>query len=343
MTTIPEPQHYIPALIDAAHAAVSDKPRLHLGASILGHHCDRWLWLSFRWAVIEQFPGRIRRVFRRGHHEESWIVADLKMIGIEIGSTEGDQTFLKLGGHIGGSTDGIIERGVPEAPNKRHVAEFKTHSKKSWDEVATKGVQLAKPMHFTQMQIYMHGTKIDRALYVAVCKDDDRIYTERVRYDASHAEKALARGQRITTEDRLPPPITTDPTWYQCKFCAGHEFCHSTNCTKEVHCRTCALSTAEADGTWTCTRWGGAVIPAETQYEGCDSHVLHPDLVPWKLTPGEADNEAIYEIHGHHVRNGEGDANVFSSKEILANPEACATEDNLVMKVRSELAGRIQG
>jgi CRISPR/Cas system-associated exonuclease Cas4 (RecB family) len=265
------------------------------------------------------------------------------MIGIEIGSTEGDQTFLKLGGHIGGSTDGIIERGVPEAPNKRHVAEFKTHSKKSWEEVATKGVQLAKPMHFTQMQIYMHGTKIDRALYVAVCKDDDRIYTERVRYDASHAEKALARGQRITTEDRLPPPCSTDPTWYQCKFCAGHEFCHSTNRTKEVHCRTCALSTAEANGTWTCTRWGGAVIPAETQYEGCDSHVLHPDLVPWKLIPGEADNEAIYEIHGHHVRNGEADANVFSSKEILANPEACAVKDNLVMKVRSELGGRIQG
>lgn len=343
MTTIPEPQNSIAAMIDAAHEAISDKPRHHLGASIIGHHCDRWLWLSFRWAVIEKFPGRIRRMFRRGHHEEGWIVADLKMIGIEIGSTQADQTFLRLGGHIGGSTDGIIKRGVPEAPNKRHVAEFKTHSKKSFDEVSSKGVQLSKPMHYTQMQIYMHGTKIDRALYVAICKDDDRIYTERVRYDAAHAEKAIARGNRITTDDRLPPPCSTDPTWYQCRFCAGHEFCHKTNRTKEVNCRTCALSTAKPDGTWTCERWSGAVIPNEPQYEGCDSHVLHPDLVPWKLIPGEADNEAIYEIDGKPVRNGEADAFVFSSKEILANPSACAAADHLVMQVREKLDGRIEG
>jgi hypothetical protein len=342
MTTIPEPQNSIAAMIDAAHEAVGDKPRIHMGASILGHHCDRWLWLSFRWAVIEKFPGRIRRLFRRGHHEESWIVADLGMIGVEITWTGDDQQFLKLGGHIGGSTDGIIECGVPDAPNKRHVAEFKTHALKSWEAVAAKGVQLSKPMHYTQMQIYMHGTKIDRALYVAVCKNDDRIYTERVRYDQSHAEKAIAKGKRISTDDRIPPPCSTDPTWYECKFCAGHEFCHATNLTKEVNCRTCARATASPDGTWTCERWSGVIIPDEQQYDGCDSHVLHPDLVPWKLIPGDDEDEAIYEIHGHHVRNGEGGGEIFSSKEILANPIACATKDNLVMKVRSQLGGRIQ-
>ena len=342
MTAIPEPNNSIEALIDQAHEAVSDKPRIHMGASGLGHSCDRYLWLNFRWAVIEKFPGRIRRLFRRGHHEESWIVSDLKMIGIEIGSTEGEQTYLKLGGHVGGSTDGIIKRGIPEAPNKPAVAEFKTHAKKSFDDVKAKGVYLSKPLHFTQMQVYMHGTGIDRALYVAVCKDDDRIYTERVRYDKAHAEKAIARGQRISTSDRIPPPISTDPSWYQCSYCAAKKFCHQTNKTEQVNCRTCALSTAEADGTWTCTRWGGAVIPNENQYEGCDSHVLHPDLVPWKLIPGEADNEAIYEINGKPVRNGEADAFVFSSKEILANPDACSEADHLVMAVRRELGGRIE-
>lgn len=29
---------------------------------------------------------------------------------------------------------------------------------------------------------YMIGTNLDRALYFAVCKDNDEIYTERVRY-----------------------------------------------------------------------------------------------------------------------------------------------------------------
>ena len=338
---IPESQSSIESLIDQAHEAMSDRPRLHMGCSILGHSCDRYLWLNFRWAVIEKFPGRIRRLFRRGHNEEKWIEADLKMIGVSVENTGDNQSKVQLGCHIGGSIDGILSN-IPGKTKTKAVLEAKTHSKKSFDSVKDKGVQASKPMHYVQMQLYMLGTGLTRAVYFAVCKDDDRIYTERVKFDDELAKKYLERGKRIVTSDRIPPPMSTDPSWWECKFCAAHEFCHKTNRTKEVNCRTCALSTAEADGTWTCTRWGGAVIPNENQYEGCDSHVLHPDMVPWKLIPGEADNEAIYEINGKPVRNGEADAFVFSSKEILANPDACSEADHLVMAVRRELGGRIE-
>lgn len=91
----------------------------------------------------------------------------------------------------------------------------------------------------------------------------------------------------------------------------------------QINCRTCALSTAVDDGTWTCERWK-SVIPTQHQYDGCACHVLHPDLVPWQLVPGEADNEAAYRIDGKLVRNGEGDAFVFSSRELLADPSGCA-------------------
>ena len=342
MTELPTPQHSIPALIDEYFAGLSDQPRPHLGASIMGHHCERWLWLSFRWAVTERFPGRIRRVFRRGHHEENWVVADLLAIGIDVRSTGDNQQFVQLGGHLGGSLDGIIERGVPEAPGKRHVLEIKTHSAKSFADLK-KGVQESKPMHYVQMQAYMHATGIDRALYVAVCKDDDQIYVERVRYDREAAEKAIARAHRVSTDDRIPSPISTDPAWYQCKMCAGHDFCFGSRLTKNINCRTCALSTATADGQWTCERWGKSVIPTEHQYAGCDCHVLHPDLVPWKLIPGEADFEAVYEIDGRPVRNGEPDAYVYGSSEILANPGACSDPDPVAETVRTKMGGRIQG
>jgi hypothetical protein len=68
----------------------------------------------------------------------------------------------------------------------------------------------------------MHGTDLKRALYIAVCKDDDRIYTERLEYDRDHAEKAIAKGQRLALTDRLPPPISTDPTWFECKMCPAY-------------------------------------------------------------------------------------------------------------------------
>jgi len=335
MAKIPEPTHSIQSLIDKHHEATASKPRPHMGGSMLGHPCERWLWLSFRWAVQPTFPGRILRLFRRGHREEETILADLRAIGINI--LEGEQTRVDFGAHVSGSVDAIIEGGVPGAPHKRHIGEFKTHSLKSFNDVSTKGVQNSKPEHWSQMQVYMHGTGIDRALYVAICKDDDRIYTERVRYDADAAIKLIQRGRRIAESDRMPPPLSTDSTWYQCKFCPAHSFCHETKTTQHVNCRTCAHSTAKPDSSWTCERFAADNIPVEYQHEGCEQHILHPDMVPWKMKESPYENIAIYEIAGQDVANGSPDANVFSSKEIIANPEGCANE--VVRKIRGEWPG----
>jgi hypothetical protein len=339
---IPEPEHSIQALIDKHHEKQAEPPRPHMGCSQLGHPCDRWLWLSFRWAVKPQFPGRILRLFRRGQMEETTIVSDLRAIGMDV-RTSRQQARVDFGAHVSGSIDAIIESGVPEAPKKRHVAEFKTHSAKSFADLEKHGVEKSKPEHFVQMQLYMHGTEIDRALYVAVCKDNDSIYTERVRYDKEVAEKFIARGRRLALEDRMPPPISTDPSWYQCKFCDAHEFCHETKTTKHVNCRTCAHSTAKEDSTWRCERHDADGIPVEFQRQACDSHVLHPDLVPWERKDGLDQWTAVYVIEGRDVANGEGDAHVYTSREILANPKMCSLGDEYVESLREQFGGRIVG
>lgn len=338
---IPERSNSIEALIDKHHEGLVDLPRQHLGASILGHPCDRWLWLSFRWAVQPKFPGRIKRLFRRGQNEEATIVSDLRAIGIDVRANGNEQTTINFGTHhIGGSVDGIIESGVPEAPKKRHIVEFKTHARKSFDDVKASGVEKSKPMHFIQMQMYMLGTGIDRALYVAVCKDDDRLYTERVQFDKAVAEKYLARGIRIVSSERMPEPISSDPSWYQCKFCDAHSFCHKTKLTKHINCRTCALSTP-TETSWHCSKWG-ADIPVESQRTGCDSHVLHPDLVPWQLKDGPDEFTAVYEIDGVNVANGDPEQEGrWSSVELIANASACASGDEVVSQIRTQFNARV--
>jgi hypothetical protein len=338
---IPESDHSVQALIDKYHESKADKPRPHLGASLLGHPCDRWLWLSFRWAVQPKFPGRILRLFRRGQNEEATIISDLRAIGVDVRRVSA-QHKVDFGSHVSGSLDAIIDKGVPEAPKAKHVAEFKTHSKKSFDALVKDGVEKSKPEHFVQMQVYMHGTQIDRALYVAVCKDDDRIYTERVKYDKYTAEKYIRRGHYITQSDRMPPPINTDPSWYQCKFCDAHDFCHWEKTTKHVNCRTCAHATAKSDSTWHCARWDD-VIPVDAQHTGCESHVLHPDLVPWQRKDGPNEWTAIYMIDGKEVANGHPGNGVYSSREILANPSECADPGEMLSKLRQEFDGRIVG
>lgn len=270
--------------INKYHESKIELPRPYLGASLLGHECPRFLWLTFRWAYKQEFPGRILRLFRRGQNEEETIVDDLRAIGVDMRFTGTHQLELSIAPHLGGHPDGIALSGVPTAEKTPHIFEAKTHNKKSFDElVKLHSVKESKFMHYIQMQIYTRRKGYTRALYYAVCKDDDRIYTERVKLDKDIADKYIKRGVEITLSDRAPNKISDNPSWYKCKMCPAYGLCHKKEPTKEVNCRTCAHSTPKPDGTWFCERHNG-VIPTEFQYQGCRSHVLHPDLVPWEMT-----------------------------------------------------------
>lgn len=337
MPEIPtNPDFDIPSLIDKYHESQQERPRPYMGVSLLGHHCERYLWLTFHWAVIERFPGRILRLFRRGQQEEANIIADLRAIGCTVEECLDDQRLLDFGCHVAGHPDGIV-RGIPEAPKTWHILEAKTHSLKSFEELQSKGVMNANFMHYVQMQCYMLGHKLTRALYFPVCKDNDHINTERIELDKELANHYIQRGQRIALEPRLPAPCSTDPTWYQCKYCPCYNFCHVSNQTVEVNCRTCAHATAKEDGTWYCERWEDT-IPLENQYQGCPSHVLHPDLVPYELDMKSdlgGEHSAVYLIDNKPVVNGEDG---YASKEIIAGgPFGDATID----MVRRTFNGRI--
>jgi hypothetical protein len=330
----------IESMIDKYHESIQSPPRAHMGASLLGHSCDRWLWLNFRMAVVEKFPGRILRLFRRGQEEEAQVVSDLRAIGLSVQNTGTNQLRVDFGCHVSGSLDGVIESGVPEAPNAKHVLEIKTHSKKSFDDLLKNGVEKSKPMHYVQMQMYMAGTKLDRALYVAVCKDDDRLYTERVKLDKTVSQQATDRGHRIVQSDRMPPPLSTDSTWYECRFCPAHEFCHKTHLTKEVNCRTCTSSTAKTDGTWECEQYDVA-LDFDNQKAGCEAHVLHPDLVPW---PHKTDGKTITWITPEgDIKNGQSDWETFTSREIVANHVACAVNDKFIAEAREIFGAKVVG
>lgn len=338
MAIIPEPTITTASLIDAFHERHQEPPRAHLGASLLGHHCERYLWLSFRWVRPERFSGRILRLFRRGHNEEATIIRDLRNVGIDVKTTDGSQDRVDFGNHVSGSMDGMAYSGVHEAPKTPHVLEFKTHSKKSFDDLEKNGLEKSKPQHFAQCNVYMLGANIDRALYVAVCKDDDRYYTERVKLDKEFAQKLVDKGHRIVAEPSLPPPISTDPTWYQCKICSYHEFCHK-QALPVSSCRTCAHSTPMPDSTWRCERHQADNIPLEFQRKGCNDHAIHPDLVPWKLDENAStEHEPVFIIDDVAIKNG---TSGYLSTELLSNPQACVSGE--LDYIREKLGARIVG
>ena len=309
---IPEPMHSIENIIYRAYEIEQEKPRLHMGASLLGHHCERWLWLSFRHAVVEQFNGRMLLLFKRGHEEEERVVGHLRKIGVIVENVGSDQMRFSFGAHVAGSADGLLSN-LPFAPNSLAILEVKTHSEKSFNDLKAKGVKVSKPMHWTQCCVYGFGAGVGRALYFAINKNTDEIYTEWLHLDLDVAQKAIARGQRIALADRIPPPISTDPTWYQCGWCPAKAMCHKSQPTKEVNCRTCAHATPKDDSTWHCARWD-MTIPPEAQYDGCNDHVFHPDMVPWQMEGSDDGLSVTWLIGQSRLRNGAGG---LTSRQLL--------------------------
>lgn len=61
-----------------------DEPRTHLGISEIGEECKRKLYYKFRWFSFEEFSGRMRRLFARGHREEERYIGYLEGIGCKV-------------------------------------------------------------------------------------------------------------------------------------------------------------------------------------------------------------------------------------------------------------------
>lgn len=289
------------AFLDRHFADERDHERTYLGMSVIGGECEARLWFAFRWAhEPEAFDGRMKRLFETGHLEEARVVADLAAIGVDILEVDpetGEQFgVIAVGGHVRGHMDGIIRKGLKEAPRTAHLFENKTHKLKSFEDVKANGVEKTKPAHYHQMQDYMHLKGLTRAFYVATCKDNDEIYVERVKYDPIFAAKSLAKGERIVTSQgvpaRLAEPGSKIAVW-KCSGCPAKPICHEGAWARR-NCRTCLHSTPEldGDGRWSCARHGRD-LSKEDQRTGCGYHLYIPDLVPGKQVDADLSREEV--------------------------------------------------
>ena len=272
------------AIFAAYEADAGDGFRSHLGASLIGKDCERALWYDFRWVTRSDHPGRLLRLFETGQLEESRLVLNLRRTGatvLEVDPDTGRQFQVKAhGGHFGGSLDGVAIN-LLEAPKTWHVLEFKTHSNKSFTDLVAKKVRDSKPQHFAQMQIYMHLTGITRAMYLAVNKDTDDLFVERIEVDRAYAERLIDKAGRIIYSMAPPPRMTDDPSWYQCRFCNHAALCHGERdgtVAAQVNCRTCLHSTPVESG-WQCNRHQRFLTEAD-QRSACEFHLYLPQLVP---------------------------------------------------------------
>lgn len=260
------------------HYEAAQRPSDHptLRASEIGDECERRLWYRLRWALPpKRFPGRILRLFETGHREELRIIENLRAIGVSVVGEQG--AILPLAqGMLTGSIDGEA-LGVPGAEKTVHLLECKTMNDANFKAWRRSGVKKANPRHFAQMQTYMHGSGLTRALYMAHNKDTDELGAERVASDPVAANQLAAKAERIAFSDTPPPRLSDKPDFWTCKLCDFHGICHGED-RPRAHCRTCIFAKPAAED-WHCTRHDMSVAGAE-QALGCQSHLFIPKLLP---------------------------------------------------------------
>ena len=232
----------INTLVDAALIAEREAtpPRTYLGASRLGHACERALQFEFAGAPKDEgadFRGQTLRIFEIGHQLEDLAIRWLRAAGIDLYTRKGNRPdgeqfgFSVAGGRIRGHVDGIIAD-APAALGLRTPAlwECKTMNAKNWRACVKDGVTVSKPVYAAQIAIYqaymeatVPGISAAPALFTAINKETAELHHELVPFDAALAQRMSDRAVRIlqaTDAGDLLPRIAASRDFFECRFCA---------------------------------------------------------------------------------------------------------------------------
>jgi len=275
MAALPQPEV---SMVDTIYAAIEAKEAkdlylARLGASSIGEECLRSLWYSWRAYDDKKFGGRMLRLFRTGHLQEDRILDDLKLAGYQVWDRDEDgkqPTFVDSTGHLVCKLDGVI-KGVPGAEKTPHDLEIKTHSLSSFTEVKKKGVQTAKPLHYAQMQAGMLFSGLKRALYVALCKNDEDYHIERIRPDTAVQEGIKSKIITLVNATIAPQGISTDGKAFGCKWCDMKDVCINGK-TPIRTCRSCTeVVVCKNEGAWACGLTG-VILSNDMQKLACGDY-----------------------------------------------------------------------
>lgn len=286
--------------------------RHHLGASLLGHTCARYLWYSFRWFRLPSHSARIQRIFEKGRREETLIIETLRSLGYVISTTlpelcENMQLPVTLNSidvmrgwglnvykpmemtadaqikanfppHLGGSMDGILH--VPQNYVDQYgffmVLEIKTHNQKSFREVIKNGesMQLNKAQHYIQGNAYATQTGCTNFMYVAKNKNDEQLYLREEVTQPYITQLNIIRAEQIIYKQSSSDTAKTQEKW-RCSSCDYRAICKDKN-TDLIHrnCRTCVNAVATPDGSWRCEAFGSFIPKYDeiTKAEQCTQY-----------------------------------------------------------------------
>lgn len=239
MVALPQPPSHQKTL-DAVRAemqtrAAQEPPRDYLGASSLGHECDRYLWYLARgYKQGLSHPNAVSGS-EDGYRCEPILIERLKLLPyLEVITHQpnGEQYgFSDLDGKLKGHPDGFI-KGILEAPETWHILEFKSKKEEQFKKLVKLVNQDNKTAlyhwdfgYYVQAQMYMRYFELKRHYLICCLPGARDMISCRTDYDAQFAEQYYLRAKRIIETENIPDRRWNKPDFFKCKFCPFREQC----------------------------------------------------------------------------------------------------------------------
>ena len=226
----PDTTERVNTLVDAALVARNQhqRQRDYLGGSRIGEPCARKLAYEVAHAPKDpgrDFDGGILRVFDAGHQFEALTIRWLREAGFDLrdrGADGGQFGFSVAGGRLRGHADGVIVAGPDVGVRWPALFEHKAAGQKSWAEIVKRGVRIARPIYFAQVQLYMAYLGLEVALFTALNRDTLALHHEAVPFEPAEAQRLSDRAVdilRAAEVGELPPRIAAAPDFHLCRLC----------------------------------------------------------------------------------------------------------------------------
>jgi hypothetical protein len=205
-------------------------PRSYLGASIVGEDCLRKI--QYDWWIRPELPGRIKRIFERGHFFESRTREQLIEAGFKFETDANLLSFSACNGNLQGHADGLITTG-PDLPNLQLVFPFLWECKcvngKNWRAVERDGLAKVFPKYAAQISIYqLFLNQLNPALVTVANADSCELLHFAVPFTAQVAQYWSDRAMMVIESTRageLLPRFVDNPDDWRCKMCPHRERC----------------------------------------------------------------------------------------------------------------------
>lgn len=335
--------------------------RAYLGASSIGHECNRYLWLNFRKAYKDYINYKSAKHFADGHYSEDVVAERIINAGIKLQTIDketGRQFAVSdCGGWFRGHKDGIIEDWalVEGEEGEDYVWEHKCSGKLSTmlkyiAEDETTALKRWNEIYYEQAQTYMHHSGIHKHL-TTVSPEGSRDGKNgeaicETLYDPEVYAAIKVKAENIITSDRMPDGICGTPTFFKAKFCSAKDVCFG-HYIAEPNCNNCAHVTFHIDGDRKahCSLYDNYFQQVEHMQSHYKCHRFNPDLIQGYDVIANTDNEITYRNDcGQSFVNGDKDG-AFNSMELhnMSTTSQGIIYDDVIQTLKSGFGAVISG